>query len=50
MRVCFRRVRRQEVVVQGNMSVEAEAMLVDLCGVPRHLINAHLAPGIKAKK
>jgi len=25
-------------------------MLVDHCGVPRHLINAHLAPGIKAKK
>ena len=43
-------VKDREVVIQGHLSAELEGLLVEQCGVPRHLIEVKVAKGVKPKK
>jgi translation initiation factor 2D len=43
-------VKDREVVVQGHLSSELEGLLVEGCGVPKHLIEVKVGKGVKPKK
>ena len=38
------------MVIQGHLAIEVEAMLIDVCGLPKHLVETQLAKGVKPKK
>ena len=38
------------MVIQGHLAAEVEAMLIDVCGIPKHLVESKLAKGVKPKK
>ena len=42
--------KEREVVIQGHLAAEVEAMLIDVCGIPKHLVESKLAKGVKPKK
>ena len=37
-------------MIQGHLASEVESMLIDVCGIPKHLVESKITKGVKPKE